>query len=89
MVKQAQQICDIHRLTYPCIAVLMQIQGTFSGSLSSEIGRLVELRTLAILDTMIKGSIPSELGKLTHLGMSRECIPFFMLYFSRTKSNLL
>jgi hypothetical protein len=52
----------------------MQIQGSLSGSLSSEIGRLVELRTLAILATMIKGSIPSELGKLTHLGMSRECM---------------
>jgi Leucine-rich repeat (LRR) protein len=57
----------VGRLTALETLQILGREGDFSGEIPPEIGRLSELRQLAIAKTTIAGTLPREIGNLTKL----------------------
>ena len=53
-------------------AETIRIADVSDGFLSTDLGNLSSLRTFGLIDTSIKGTLPSEIGKLSNLGKSIE-----------------
>jgi hypothetical protein len=62
---------EINSFTSP---EMIDIEGSTDGNLSTEIGHLSKLKSFALKNTLVKGSIPSELGRLSNLGRYEKCI---------------
>jgi len=55
--------CDINRSITGIFLRQKQVQGT----ISTELGKLIDLKDLDLADNMIKGTIPNEIGQLKNL----------------------